>query len=54
MPRNTFELQPAPAHLLIAGGIGITPILPILRATGTRRVHLLYLTRDLAHTEASP
>lgn len=29
-PRNNFELSPAPTYLFIAGGIGITPILPML------------------------
>ncbi|WP_084959320.1 PDR/VanB family oxidoreductase [Thermoactinospora rubra] len=29
-PRNTFELVPAKRYLFIAGGIGITPILPML------------------------
>ncbi|MGW7437543.1 PDR/VanB family oxidoreductase [Streptomyces sp. NPDC054849] len=31
-PRNRFELVPAPSYAFIAGGIGITPILPMLRA----------------------
>lgn len=31
-PRNRFPLADAPAYVLIAGGIGITPILPMLRA----------------------
>ncbi|MEU8776172.1 PDR/VanB family oxidoreductase [Streptomyces sp. NPDC048606] len=31
-PRNRFELLPAPAYAFVAGGIGITPILPMLRA----------------------
>ncbi|MCX4095646.1 PDR/VanB family oxidoreductase [Nocardia sp. alder85J] len=30
-PRNHFELVPAPRYLLIAGGIGITPILAMVR-----------------------
>jgi ferredoxin-NADP reductase len=30
-PRNRFALQDAPRYLFIAGGIGITPILPMLR-----------------------
>jgi ferredoxin-NADP reductase len=31
-PRNDFPLRPAGRYLFIAGGIGITPILPMLRA----------------------
>jgi ferredoxin-NADP reductase len=31
-PRNHFELVPSPRYLFIAGGIGITPILPMLTA----------------------
>jgi len=31
-PRNNFPLLPAAHYLFIAGGIGITPILPMLRA----------------------
>lgn len=30
-PRNRFPLVAAPAHVFVAGGIGITPILPMLR-----------------------
>ncbi|MEU6759010.1 PDR/VanB family oxidoreductase [Streptomyces sp. NPDC046685] len=31
-PRNRFELVPATSYVFVAGGIGITPILPMLRA----------------------
>jgi ferredoxin-NADP reductase len=31
-PRNNFPLEPAGAYKFVAGGIGITPILPMLRA----------------------
>jgi ferredoxin-NADP reductase len=31
-PRNHFELLPAPRYLFIAGGIGITPLVPMVHA----------------------
>lgn len=31
-PRNNFPLDPAPDYLFLAGGIGITPILPMIAA----------------------
>jgi cytochrome P450/ferredoxin-NADP reductase len=31
-PRNNFPLVPSPRYLFLAGGIGITPILPMVRA----------------------
>lgn len=31
-PRNHFALEPAPRYRFVAGGIGITPILPMLEA----------------------
>ncbi|MGW7263940.1 PDR/VanB family oxidoreductase [Streptomyces sp. NPDC054842] len=34
-PRNHFALEPAPRYRFVAGGIGITPILPMLAAAGT-------------------
>lgn len=44
-PRNHFVLEPAEEYLFIAGGIGITPILPMVRAAKARgaRWRLLYL-----------
>ncbi|CAM5681476.1 Oxidoreductase OS=Streptomyces tendae OX=1932 GN=GUR47_11375 PE=4 SV=1 [Streptomyces tendae] len=33
-PRNRFPLVEAPAYAFVAGGIGITPVLPMLRALG--------------------
>lgn len=47
-PANTFALQPAERYLLIAGGIGITPIRAMaaeLRARGGSRVDVVYLSR---------
>ncbi len=31
-PRNNFALAPSPAYIFIAGGIGVTPILPMVSA----------------------
>ncbi|KSZ60018.1 ferredoxin [Rhodococcus pyridinivorans KG-16] len=31
-PRNNFTFVPAPSYLFVAGGIGITPLLPMMRA----------------------
>ncbi|MEO3788384.1 PDR/VanB family oxidoreductase [Actinocorallia sp. B10E7] len=49
-PRNHFELQPAPSYLFIAGGIGITPILAMIRAAERQSAEwrLLYGGRTLA------
>ncbi|NDZ95830.1 oxidoreductase [Streptomyces sp. SID6673] len=35
-PRNHFELVDAPSYLFVAGGIGITPIIPMMRAAQQR------------------
>ena len=54
VPRNNFELHPrASAFLFIAGGIGITPILSMmrqLRRTAAAPFRLIYCTRDAAAT----
>jgi phthalate 4,5-dioxygenase reductase subunit len=49
-PRNAFELAPrAASFLFVAGGIGITPIMSMvrrLRAAGNERFRLCYCTRS--------
>lgn len=35
-PRNNFALVEAPSYLFVAGGIGITPLLPMLRSLAQR------------------
>ncbi|WP_182358464.1 PDR/VanB family oxidoreductase [Tomitella gaofuii] len=35
-PRNNFPLEPSGKYLFIAGGIGITPILPMVREAASR------------------
>ncbi|WP_290062609.1 PDR/VanB family oxidoreductase [Amycolatopsis solani] len=45
VPRNHFPLVAAPEYLFVAGGIGITPIIPMLRAAGTRAT-LVYAGRS--------
>jgi phthalate 4,5-dioxygenase reductase subunit len=52
-PHNAFELAPkAPSFIFIAGGIGITPILSMMRMLNAdgRRYKLYYLTRSREHT----
>jgi phthalate 4,5-dioxygenase reductase component len=53
-PRNNFELHPrATRFLFIAGGIGITPILSMMRhllSQGNDQFRLIYCTRDAAST----
>jgi ferredoxin-NADP reductase len=48
-PRNHFALQPSPCYLFIAGGIGITPILPMVAAAQAAgaRWRLVYGGRGL-------
>lgn len=50
VPRNTFPLVAAREYLFIAGGIGITPLLPMMRAAGAQGVPwtLLFCTRRAA------
>ncbi|MHC3472504.1 PDR/VanB family oxidoreductase [Streptomyces sp. 7R007] len=47
-PRNRFPLVEAPSYVFVAGGIGITPILPMLRALPDGvEWQLLYCGRSL-------
>lgn len=48
-PRNNFGLVPSESFTFIAGGIGITPILPMVHAAEAlgARWRLLYLGRDI-------
>ncbi|MGW5697267.1 PDR/VanB family oxidoreductase [Streptomyces asiaticus] len=50
VPRNNFPLLPAPEYLFLAGGIGITPLLPMLKAAveSGASATLLYAGRSLA------
>jgi len=47
-PRNSFPLVPAKRYLFIAGGIGITPILPMIATADRQKAewYLLYCGRD--------
>ncbi len=48
-PRNAFPLSRADSYLFVAGGIGITPLAPMLRAVGGERPwRLLYGGRTRA------
>ncbi|KHL04758.1 ferredoxin [Sinomonas humi] len=50
-PRNNFPLRPAPAYVFLAGGIGITPILAMIRAASAAGTPwtLYYGGRTLEH-----
>ena len=50
-PRNDFVLEEAPAYRFVAGGIGITPILPMIRAAAAQGSawHLVYGARSRDH-----
>ena len=54
VPRNNFELHPrATRFLFVAGGIGITPMLSMMRhlkTQGNDNFKLIYCTRDAAST----
>lgn len=45
VPRSHFTFRPGPGYLFIAGGIGITPILLMLKAAKAMRLdyRLIYL-----------
>ncbi|MFF3761487.1 PDR/VanB family oxidoreductase [Streptomyces sp. NPDC002185] len=47
-PVNRFPLVPAERYLFVAGGIGITPLLPMVRSLPTGSWSLLYGGRSLA------
>lgn len=49
-PRNRFPLVAAPAYVFVAGGIGITPVLPMVRAARAAGAQwrLLYCGRSRA------
>ncbi len=50
LPRNHFAFTPSPKCLFIAGGIGITPLLPMVRQAQAQGLdwQLVYLTRQPA------
>ncbi|RBP65624.1 ferredoxin-NADP reductase [Brevibacterium sanguinis] len=53
-PRNNFRLAPAEEYLFIAGGIGITPLLPMIEQANRLDVawRLLYLGRSASRLAA--
>ena len=50
LPRNSFRFDEAPRYLFIAGGIGITPLLPMIRTAAQRDADwvLHYCVRSVA------
>jgi len=50
LPRNNFPLLSAPEYLFLAGGIGITPMMPMLAAAvaSGASARLVYVGRSLA------
>jgi ferredoxin-NADP reductase len=58
-PRNNFRLAPSPRYSFVAGGIGITPLLPMIRAAAQMGAdwRLLYCGREvdsMAFADALP
>jgi ferredoxin-NADP reductase len=55
-PRNNFPLAPTAHHIFIAGGIGITPVLPMVRHLARRNVpfELHYCARDAGNAPFLP
>lgn len=60
-PRNHFPFRKSPDYLFVAGGIGVTPLLPMIRAAetagsrwqlvyGGRTIASMAYARELAHT----
>lgn len=49
-PRNSFRLVPSPRYVFVAGGIGLTPLLPMVRQAELVGAdwHLYYLGRSRA------
>lgn len=50
-PRESFNLVQAPRYVFVAGGIGITPLLPMIHRVhrAGRQWQLVYGARDLSH-----
>lgn len=50
VPRNNFPLVPSPRYLFVAGGIGITPMLPMMQAAKRAGAQwtLLFCTRRVS------